>query len=263
MDNAEIKKANRKAMPRFILVVVVSLIAGGGVGYFSAEFGLNALSEHIKSMGALFGLHIAPWLLLALAVMLPLISILFFMKAKQLLSAWDGEDEALPDAVDAKLSVILWISSAGLIASFFLIAAAYSGGFSALGSGEHLAPFFVSILAFFGTLIEVIVIQQKCIDMAKKTNPEKTASVYDMKFHKKWMDSCDEAEKLLIGKCAFKAFGATNTACMLLAVILAVGALVFEIGFLPSLVVCLIWIVNQSAYYREAVKYSRAGNRIS
>ena len=35
-------------------------------------------------------------------------------------------------------------------------------------------------------------------------NPEKTASVYDMKFQKKWLETCDEAEKIIVGKCAFK-----------------------------------------------------------
>ncbi|HAD66019.1 MULTISPECIES: DUF3169 family protein [Roseburia] len=34
------------------------------------------------------------------------------------------------------------------------------------------------------------------------------------------------------------------------------------IGFLPSLVVCLIWIVNQSVYCKEALKYSKAGTKI-
>jgi len=263
MDNTEIKKANRKAMPQFILVLVVSLIVGGVVGYFSAKFGLNTLSDSIKNIGEIFGMHIAPWLLLVLAIILPIISILFFIKAKKLLSAWDGEDEVLSDAVDAKLSVIIWISSAVLIVSYFLIAASYSGGFSIFDNKENIVPFFVSIFAFFGILIEAVVIQQKCVDMAKKTNPEKTVSVYDIKFQKKWMDSCDEAEKLLIGKCALKAFGATNAACMFFAVVLAISALVFEIGFLPSLAVCLIWIVNQSAYYKEAMKYAKVGNRIS
>ena len=98
---------------------------------------------------------------------------------------------------------------------------------------------------------------------AKKTNPEKTVSVYDTKFQKKWMDSCDEAEKIMIGKCAFKAYSATNTVCYALAIVLAVCALVFETGFLPSLVVCLIWIVNQSVYCKEALRYSKAGNKIS
>lgn len=263
MDNTEIKKANRKAMPKFIFVLGVSLIVGGGVGYLSAKFGLNTLSDSIKNIGEIFGIHIAPWLLLVLAVILPIISILFFMKAKKLLSDWDGENEVQSEAVDAKLSVIIWIANAVLIVSYFLIAASYSGGVSAFDNKENIVLFFMGIVAFFGILIEAVVIQQKCVDMVKKTNPEKTASVYDIKFQKKWMDSCDEAEKYLIGKCAFKAFGATNAVCMVLAVVLAIGALVFEIGFLPSLAVCLIWIVNQSAYYKEAMKYSKVGNRIS
>ena len=112
-------------------------------------------------------------------------------------------------------------------------------------------------------MIEAVIIQQKCVDAAKKMNPEKTASVYDTKFQKKWMDSCDEAEKIMIGKCAFKAYSATNTVCSALAIVLAVCALVFEIGFLPSLVVCIIWIVNQSVYCKEALRYSKAGNKIS
>ena len=71
------------------------------------------------------------------------------------------------------------------------------------------------------------------------------------------------AEKIMIGKCAFKAYAATNTVCSILSIVLAICALVFGIGFLPSLVVCLIWIVNQSVYCKEALKYSKAGNKIS
>lgn len=263
MDNIEIKKANRKAMPKFILALTASLSIGGIVGYFSAKFGLNMLAGSMKDIGGLFGICIAPWLLLAFVIILPVASIPFLMQAKKLLSSWDGEDETLSDAIDAKLSVAIWISSIVLIISYFLIAAAYSGGFSTFEREENIVPFFVSIFAFFGIMIEAVIIQQKCVDATKEINPEKTASVYDMKFQKKWMDSCDEAEKFLIGKCAFKAFSATNATCMFLAVALAVCALVFEIGFLPSLAVCLIWIVNQSAYYKEAMKRSKTGNKIS
>ena len=123
--------------------------------------------------------------------------------------------------------------------------------------------FFACIAGFFAIMAEVFIIQQKCIDAAKETNPEKTASIYDIKFQKKWMDSCDEAEKIMIGKCAFKAYAATNTICMVLSVVLAVCALVFGIGFLPSLTVCLIWITSQSVYCMEALKYSKAGNKLS
>lgn len=44
------------------------------------------------------------------------------------------------------------------------------------------------------------------------------------------MDSCDEAEKLMIGKCAYKAYAAANTACAVLAITFAVCALIFNTG---------------------------------
>ena len=112
-------------------------------------------------------------------------------------------------------------------------------------------------------MVEAVILQQKCVDTAKQTNPEKKASVYDMRFQKKWMEDCDEAEKIMIGKCAFKAYSATNVVCTVLAIVLAVCALLFDIGFLPSLMVCLVWIVNLSAYCKEAMRYSKAGNKIS
>ena len=262
MDNKEIRKANRKAMPKFILIMVISLIVGGAMGFFSAEYGINALSGGMKAVGELFGIYIAPWMMLAIAIVVPIVSIPLYKRAKKLLSTWDGEDEEVSDTVDEKISIIIWITNAALIISYFLIGALYSGGFAAFEKEENTLSFFVGMMAFSGILIESIVIQQKCVDAAKKTNPEKTASVYDTKFQKKWMDSCDEAEKIMIGKCAFKAYSATNSICTVLAIVLAICALIFEIGFLPSLVVCLIWIVNQSVYCKEAIKYSKAGNKI-
>ncbi len=84
--------------------------------------------------------------------------------------------------------------------------------------------FIVAVAAFIAVMVETIIIQQRCVDAVKRMNPEKTASVYDVKFQRKWMDSCDEAEKLMIGKCAYKAYAAANTACAVLAIIFAVCA---------------------------------------
>lgn len=263
MNKNEIKKANRKAVPKFLLIMLLSLILGGAVGFFSAKYSLNALSDSLKSAGAFFGAYIAPYLMLITAVIVPLVCLPLYKSAKKILSSWDGEDEDVYNAADKKLSVIMWITSAFLILSFFLITASYSVGFSAFESKRHTLPVLVGIASFFAILIEAVLIQQKCVDAVKAMNPEKTASVYDTKFQKKWLDSCDEAEKIMIGKCSYKAYAATNTVCLILSVVLAIFALVFETGFLPSLAVCLIWLVNQSAYLKEAMKYSKAGNKIS
>ena len=267
MKNDEIKQANRKALPKFLLFAIVCTIVGGVIGYYSgygaSKGGMDKLVGVMKEAGAFFGTHIAPWLMLALAVIVPVVCIPIYRSAKKLVAAWNGEEEDVSDTVDRKLSLVIWITSASLILSYFLIAASYSGGFAAFDNKKITIMFFIGIAAFFGIMAESIIIQQKCVDTARQTNPEKKASVYDMRFQKKWMEDCDEAEKIMIGKCAFKAYAATNMVCTFLAVVLAVCALLFDIGFLPSLTVCLVWIVSISAYCREAMRYSKAGNRIS
>ena len=263
MNNNEIKKANRKALPKFILIMVISLLVGGSIGFCTAKYGVNSLTGGLKSAGAFFGTFIAPWLMLIIAIIMPVICVLVYRSAKKLVSYWDGENEEISDTIDKKLSIVIWVTSAALILSYFLIAALYSGGFETFQNENNIVLFFIGITAFFAIMIEAVIIQQKCVDAAKKTNPEKTASIYDPKFQKKWMDSCDEAEKIMICKCAFKAFDATNSVCTVLSIALAICALIFGIGFLPSLAVFLIWIVNQSVYCREAFKYSKSGNKIS
>lgn len=202
MKNNEIRAANRKALPKFLLLTLVGAVIGGVMGYCAARYGLD------------------------------------------------------------QLSAALWLSSVSLVLAFFLIAATYSVGFASFDSWESTGLIFIGIAAFLAILVESILIQQKCVDAAKQMSPEKKASIYDLQFQKKWVDDCDEAEKIMIGKCAFKAYSAVNRVCAIAAIVLAICALVFGIGFLPSLAVCIIWMVNLSVYCKEAMRYAKAGNKI-
>lgn len=262
MGNDEIRNANRRALPKFIAVMVILSIAGFAFGFLASKYGLNALTDVLKDAGAFFGMYVAPWLIVAVAVIMPIVCIPIYKSTKKILDAWDGEDEDVSDIINRRLSTVIWINCASVILSFFLMAASYSGGFAIFESGDLTALYFVSIAAFITVVIEMLIIGQKCVDAAKRINSEKKASVYDMKFQKKWMEDCDEAEKVMIGKCAFKAYSATNIVCAVSACVLAICALLFDTGFLPSLAVCIIWAVNQSVYCKEVIRYSKAGNRI-
>ena len=121
----------------------------------------------------------------------------------------------------------------------------------------------MALIGLVAALTVFTVVQKLCVDLLRRVNPEKRGSVLDTRFRKDWLGSCDEAEKLMIGKCAYKAYAAANTACAVLAIIFAVCALIFNTGFLPSFAMCVIWFVLQFIYYRETIRYSKAGNRIS
>lgn len=270
--NNEIKRANRKAMPKFILLSLLGLLFGYIIGYWGVKSELYTASDSMKDLGAFFGAYVSSWLLLAEAVIMPAVCIPIYRSAKKMLAAWDGEDEEIPNAIDRKTSIVIWISSAALLLSYLLLAATYSGTFAdypnelikIFASDARFISFCVGLLAFLAVTFEAIRIQQKCVDIIKRMNPEKTvSSYYDTKFQKKWLDSYDEAEKIKIGKCAFKAYSITNSLCATLSAVLAIYALFFDIGFLPSVMVCLIGIVNLSVYQKELIRYSKAGNKIS
>ncbi|HBF15338.1 MAG TPA: DUF3169 domain-containing protein [Clostridiales bacterium] len=263
MEENEIRRANRAALPKLLLFMVLCLAVGGTAGYFAARYGLNTLTGNLKSAGAFFGSNVAPYLLLAVAVLSPAVCFSIYRGAKKRIAAWDGEDEAVYEAIDRRLSTVNRISASALVLSYFLLAASYSGGFGIFESRRLTVLYFLAIAAFFAVIIETLLLGQRCVDAVKRVNPEKKASFYDMNFQKKWMEDCDEAEKLLIGRCAYRAYRATNRVCAILAGVCALGALLFDIGFLPSLAVCSIWIVSQSAYCREAMKYAKLGNRLS
>ena len=217
MERNEIKEANRKAMPGFLLLALVGAIVGGIVGFYSAEYDVEQLAGSMKSAGAFFGKYVSSWILLAIAVSTPIVVIPVYQKTKRLLLAWDGEDESICDIAEKKLNTVLMIISIAMICAFFLISATYSGGFAMIE--KHLNMYVLAIVTFLIILAE--------------------------------------AEKIMIGRCAFEAFKVTNSVCGALSIILAISAMMFDIGFLPSFVVCLIWLVNQCVYCRAAAKCSK------
>ena len=265
MKNEMIRQENRKAFPKFLGLLLVCMLIGGVFGFCASHYGLNVFADVLSSAGAYFSEKIAPWLLLAVAVLLPAVCLPVYHQAKSIVDAWDGEDEAVSEKAEEKISLVMWISGAGQIVAYFLVCAAYAAGFSLLDGDtpKGLLPLCLGIAGLLAVMFENLRFQQKSVDLTKRLYPEKTASVYDVRFRKKWMDSCDEAEKIMIGKCAYKAYIAGNNTCAALAGLLAISALVFNTGFFPSLVVCAIWLVMQCVYCKESMKLSKAGNRIT
>lgn len=257
-NNDSIKQANRKAFPKFILFTLLCGLVGGVVGFCAAWFGLDQLGQGLAAAGSTFARYWAPWLLLACAVLRPAVCVPMYFSAKGILAGWDGEDETAQERVDRKVSVAQWINVLFNVAIFFLFAAVFSGAFPYIK--EEKSPFFLlSLAAFMIGLVEGIMLERRFVDLTKRMAPEKDGSVYDLGFRKKWLASCDEAEKLMIGRCAYKAYTAVNSTCLALWMIFTISAMFLNTGFLPVLVICIVWGVSASVYNYWAIKLSRPG----
>lgn len=258
-NNDSIKQENKKALPKFILTVVLSLTLGGILGFALVFLELDRFQAALDRAGLFFSNYAAPLLLIALPVVEFAACLPIYFGAKKQLAAWDGEDEAVSGQAEAKLSVCIWITGLCTVLAFFLLSAMFAGFVGNAGTTRMMpAPmFFGGLIAFLVDLLAPMVLQQKLVDLTKRLYPEKRGSVYDTKFQKKWYDSCDEAERLIIGQCAFKAYQAMCAVCMGLWVAFALGGMFFNWGFLPAMAVCIVWGTGQSVYAWWSLKLDR------
>ena len=249
MENNTVKKDNRKALPKYLLILFVSAIFGGVLGFAAGWVGHDNLSEVIATAVADGLTAIAPWALLATSVVSLAVILWLYRGAKGLFTGWDGEDEAVMDRADEKLNWALLVTAAQLVLDMF---------FFAVAQFAHNMTALWSVLFFIASAFLLVFAQQKIVDLTRKMNPEKQGSVYDTKFKKKWFESCDEAEQKQIGQAAYKAFNVVNTACPILWAALLMLSYAFNFSLLmPTFIVCLIWLLLQVSYCLEAIRLGK------
>lgn len=246
------KSENRKAMPKFILTIVIALVVGGliGVGIVFAEGDWTTAF----ASGIINGLTIAaPWLLFGMTLIHVLAIVILYRKAKaQLADMTDPDDEETLDQIEALLNTALLINTTCTILSYFCISIAF-------WRMEQMsaAAFLLSLAGFVCAMIAMIVGQQKVVDLTKKLYPEKRGSVYDMKFAEKWYDSCDEAERAQICQSAFASYKATSMTCVILWLVLVLASMLFDIGLMSVAVVTIIWLVSSLSYSLKAIQLGK------
>ena len=247
----DIKKANRRALPKFFLMLLGAAVFGGimgTLGFAAGRLGAaDAAADALVSLlrrGMLWGIPVTSLLLLGAGWGL-------YLSARKGYRGWDGEDEAVIDRVEVRLSwALLFTAPAVALDMFFLTAASvYCAGATVFGVLGELA---VSC----GMLV---VLQQKVVDLEKEINPEKRGSVYECRFQKTWMDSCDESEQRQIGLAAYKAQKVTMYTCFALWLGLSILDNAVSVGLLPMAVVLVIFGVSQTSYALESIRLQKAG----
>lgn len=245
------KSENRKALPKFLGFVLVCSLFGGIIGGISGFMGGTVASENLVE-GIYHALDLGiPYCMSAVTILLVICEIRLYLQAKAIYKKWDGEEEESIEKAEEKLSWAILFSGTQMILSFFFYGV-YHVVSKSNGPGS-----LIMIVAFILGMFAILIMQQKTVDLVKKINPEKKGSVYDPKFSKKWMESCDENERNQVGQACYKAYNSVVYTCCILWVVLFFGAFYFDIGILPITIVTLIWIVSQSVYGYECIRLSR------
>lgn len=262
MKKEENKKEDQKALPKLAVISIISAIIGG---CFSAGaiFAVNYLKKHAgENLVELFHEaqmslgNYAGYIAIVLAVVLSIVSFAFYNRSKKIVQTQDIDDEEVHKKVDKKLSVSLLLSNLNSLLSMLLFGTAFYCIY--IRDTSSKLPLMSIALAMAGFILQTIstsINQQKVVNLEKEMNPEKKGSVYDLQFQKKWMNSCDEAERFIAYKCAFSAYQATQIVCLVLSLILTLVGMAFPIGLLPLLSVIIIWGVSTVVYIVQTMKF--------
>ena len=248
---------NRKALPKFLKLILIAGLIGGVLGGLSALAGFWWRSVDAEYIILQILYIVALWGMPLCAAIFLGAGFYQYNRAKKSFALWDNEDEAAISEIEERISWALIFDSLMVILSFFFFSA---GTINGLNEDMGLGNLGVIIGEFIAVIFLTVVLQQKCVDLLKQINPEKKGSVYDTKFQKIWFESCDEAEKRQIGQASYKAYSTATKFCPFLWAILFIGNMVFNYGLLPSTVVLIIWGVLQMSYMLEAVKLGKGQN---
>ena len=147
------------------------------------------------------------------------------------------------EQIDKKLGYAMWGESINTILNFFFFG-------MGIGKTELDIPLLV---VFILNVVLVVVFQQKTVDLTKVMNPEKHGSVYDRKFLDKWMESCDEAEKMDIYHAAWSSYRVMSVAYVGAWLVTYLAHMFCGMDFFASIVVTVLWLIQSCVYCYKSI----------
>lgn len=267
--NVEVKEMNKKEDKKkfegFVILMVISFIVGGIGGFGMAMLEDSGIVQSLPSMISDGLKFISMYINLVLTIICAIVVIVLYKQARKKFASWDWEDEKVYDEIEGRLSIALIITSVNQIILFVFMAIGFVRLIELIElekqnqDWEFFIPSIVIYaLGIIASLAFMLIAQQKIINFEKEMNPEKKGSVFDTKFQKKWMDSCDEAEQKYIYEAAFFSYKAINATCMILWFFCFFGMFVWDIGVLPVCLVCGIWLVSMISYFVKCIMLEKS-----
>ena len=259
----EIKKEDKKAFKGYVVMLVICGIIGGIIGV-SSVYLKKMLGESIPNLLMSIFEVITPFASIVLSILVIIISTIAYNKSRKEYDLWSetNEDEEIIDKLEERLSYIILLVSVNMILGFFffgigsMLSVVDKINYG-LSDDFSIINFLCFLVGFILCMASSTLIQKKIINLEKEINPLLKGSVYDVKFSKKWLDSCDEAIKLGRYKSAYKAYTSVSTTCVILWVICVLGYDIWDFGVVPMVIVTIIWLVQTISYCVESIKQSK------
>lgn len=99
--------------------------------------------------------------------------------------------------------------------------------------------------------------QIRFVKGVQRVYPEKKGDPVSGKFQQQWLESCDEAEKDLIYRSAYRSYQVSRKFIPVLLVIAMLGHLCLNTGIFAILLVSVIWLIVMVTYLNSCIRLRR------
>lgn len=123
---------------------------------------------------------------------------------------------------------------------------------------NHAYSFLVACVIFIAIYVYLYFWQIRYVKLLQKTHPEKKGDPSSPKFQEQWLDSCDEAEKEVIYRSAYKAYMTVNRTIPVILILVMLANLYFDTGMLAVIVLAVIWMLAQFTYTGSCLRMKKS-----
>lgn len=256
--NHKKEKSNFRIVVTFIAVLFVCILMGYAVGK-----GLAGAEKHdlftqtiedfdgylVRGTSFLFIISTA------LGIVIPAA---FFLSCNSMYKTLqkDMENDDLWDALEDRLNVPMIFADTFSLINLCLFYCMLYISMHNEGNVVGVAGIIGYVLYVVSVIANLVVIKM-VVDIEKKLNPEKRGNPLDFNFQKEWMESSDEAQRIIAYKAAYKSFVITRNVTFVLFAVVFVIIDMFKLDLFALIVLGIVMLVNNLSYMLTAAKLEK------
>lgn len=242
---------------KFILTTLAAACVGAAASVLLSKHDPKALGEAASH----WLITASPVLLMASIFFCLLAAFIYYKKAQSHLSrtGLDNDDDFAQ--IDRDLGISMTILNMIFVVAFLFFGIFAAGLETIMHQFEQVSSFAglvaVTIIVFLVGSFTSIYLQSRLIKLVKVLYPDKKGDLLELRFAKDWLESCDEAEQYIIYRAAYKTYRVTNQCLIFFWLIAVFGAMFFDTGLLPIILITTLWGVSSIVYCTQSAKLTK------
>lgn len=262
------KRKTGNSYLRFAWIILIAGAAGAVLGfglmYFlrKSDGGIENVFQALYRGIQAYSLPI----LIVITVLAVILGEMYLYKlrsiCKKITCAEDEECDLLEYQEEKVGAVGLNISIIVMVCSFIFLSFGYSTDYIK-SSDSARSGFLFTCIAFCICGIYEGFWQVRYVKTIQIAHPYMKGDPSDRNFQKKWMESCDEAEREMIYRSSYKTYMTLNKCIPVLLVVTMLSHLFFQTGIMAVIAVAAIWLLVSLTYTGSCVstKRKKAGRK--